>query len=432
MHGIRRVKGMKNSLLTALFYCFIGMQSAFAAGSYYTASNILVVIEGPTTSATRDQALLQAQKTALAQFVAVADASQVERSRTISDSALSRTMKDFSLQNERVLSRSYQASFMIRFDTVKFEGLLRSYNMPLPPVKEIDLHNLRVEEAVAKDEPAASADSTTSTTPAADGTQAATTAATVAPVIVLPVLNIGNRVIVWDEANAWRDAWLKKKTFPTKSQFSVPLGDIDDLHDAPDTGFIKQTGQAQPGLDNLLKRYQAQTLYIAWARAKQVPNALTIKLYRYQDQKLEFKGEFDSTSRPGYLFDDAASFTAGKIDLLQSGGTLQPVKPQTAIIPLPQTTPATVADIAANTASGRSSMITTIIPLANMTAWISLQQQLRRVPGVTNLVTNSISPNQAVVRVESNLTAPQLIQSLQSNGFTLQKADGGRFTLYKN
>lgn len=422
---------MKKSILTALICCIIGIQTSLAAGPYYTANNILVVIEGPTTSTTRDQALLQAQKTALAQFISVSDATQVERAKTISDSALSRTMKDFSLQNERVLSQSYQASFMIRFDPMKFEGLLRSYNMPLPPVKEIDLHNLRVEEAVAKDEPIAADGTTVPGTKPGDPTTTATPAA-VAPVVILPVLNIGTRVIVWDEANAWRDAWLKKKALPTQSQFTVPLGDIDDLHDAPDTGFIKQTGKAQPGLDNMLQRYQAQALYIVWARAKQTPNGLTIKLYRYQDQKLEFKGEIDSSSRPGYLFDDGVTTTAGKIDLLQKGGSLQAAtQPAKVVTAMPQVNPATVASIAAMPTQ-RSSMITTIIPVANMNAWISLQQQLRHVPGVTNLVTNSISANQAIVRIESNLPAPQLVESLQANGFSLQKADGGRFTLYKN
>lgn len=419
---------MKNSVLITLFCCLLSIHPAWAAGAYYVANNILVVIQGPTTSATRDQALLQAQKTALAQFMSVSDATQIDRAKAVPDTSLSRTMKDFSLQNERVLSQSYQASFMIRFDAVKFEGLLRSYNISLPPVKEIDLRNLRVEEQKV----AQPADAPVATNP--DGTPQPAPPA--APIVVLPVLHIGTRVIVWDEVNAWRDAWLKKQTFSTKAQFVVPVGDIEDLQDAPDTGFIKQNAVAQPGLDNMLKRYQAQTVYIAWARAKQTPNALSVKLYRYQDQKLAYQGEVDAKSRAGYLFDDAVTTTANQIDRVQSGQTLQAVAAsatapqQPRMVPVPDATQAATPAVNALRGSGNS-MITAVIPVANMNAWITLQQQLRRVPGVTNLVTNSISANQAIVRIHSNLPAQQLVQSLQSNGFQLQQAGGGRFTLYK-
>ncbi len=414
---------MKTLFLTTLFCLtfmpFIGQ----AASRYYVASNIPVLIEGPTAPGTRDLALLKAQKLALGQFMAQAvPPVPSEKLAGLSDSTISRAMKDFSLQNERVLSQSYQANLTIRFDAVRFEGLLRSANLPLPAVKDIDLAHVTLPppaEAVTADVTATP--NATTTSPAMTPQQPT--------VLILPVLNIGSKIILWDEINAWRDAWQKQDAFKFSTTFSIPLGDLADLNDAPDTGFLNQKTKEQPGLENMLKRYQVQAVYLALAKAQAAKPGLTVKLYRYGNQTLTYKGTFDPSSRPGYLFNDAVLATANQIDKLEHGTVM--ATPAMASVPTltASTAPSvpTMLKLPANYAA--SSTIVAVIPIPNLSAWISLQQQLRQTPGIANLVTQSISSNQAVVRIESKSTTPDLLRALQANGFTVQPINGNTYTI---
>ena len=419
---------MKKILLILFCVACFEPVTAIAASGYYIAANIPVLLEGPTASDTRDQALLKAQKLALSQFIPLESTAKLS---SISDTALARTMKDFSLQNERVLSQSYQAQFTIRFDPTRFEGLLRSYNLPMPPAKELDLANFKPAVPVPPKtaNPTATDDLTVATDDATPPQQ--TVANNMHNVVVLPVLNTSNKLILWDEVNAWRDAWQNPGSSHT-AHFIVPLGDVADVTDAPDTGFLKQKDQPQPGLDNILKRYNAPTLYLVLAQNVTTGKGLGVKLYRYHDAVLEYKGNIATTARPGYLFNDAVTTVAAQIDRLEKGQTLagsvpDPLVDTTASAVVPNSPVATA--VPTQTGSGN---LVAIVPFQTISAWIVLQQQIRQTPGVVNIITQSISSNQAVVRIDSALPTAQMLQNLQGNGFVLQQQPGDtRYTLYQ-
>src|SRR5580704_3917352 len=49
------------------------------------------------------------------------------------------------------------------------------------------------------------------------------------PLVVLAVLLDGERAVLWDDPNPWRDAWARAKLPPGLVPLVIPLGDLDDV-----------------------------------------------------------------------------------------------------------------------------------------------------------------------------------------------------------
>lgn len=423
---------MKNILLIVFMCSFFMPSWAQAQNAYYTAKNINVSIKSSDLTKARDEALLQAQKIAVKNFVALGDAQQAEKLKSVNEIALSRTMKDFSLQQEKLGTGSYQAAFTIRFDRTRLEGLLAGQGITLPAVTEIDLANLQYQDETAA----------TATAPGEEGattTPAGTVISDMAPketVIVLPVLDIGSRRVVWDEPNPWRDSWQKQTALKTKTQIVVPLGDVSDLTDIPDGAFLthKTTTEAEnANIQHILERYSAQKIYILVAKSQgaalNLNSGLEITIFSHDGKELKNDGQINSTARPGYLFDDAVTFTAPKIDELVDGTFGKKITDivaaattaQPAAKALPQAAPVT-----------QFNSIIANVPMPSLSAWVKIQQLLRRAGGVRNIVTQTINPRNAVIRIDSSEPINILLRNIEASGFTITDRGNNQYTLTYN
>lgn len=86
----------------------------------------------------------------------------------------------------------------------------------------------------------------------------------------------------------------------------VPLGDVSDIADIPDTNFL--TGGVA-NIRSMLDRYMASNLYVLIAKnqgaALDPSGGMALTLYRHDGRKLKFIRKMVVHSRPGYMFDDA-------------------------------------------------------------------------------------------------------------------------------
>jgi hypothetical protein len=405
------------------FFAFLVPTLGLAYGGVYTARNIHIEIDSADMLTARDQALLKAQKHALEQFITLSNPQDVSRLKAVSDASLSRTVKDFSLRNERMGGGIYQADFMIRFDQTRLQGLLAGYSIPTPPVNEIDLSNLRFEQdAVIADVAVTDEGGQGAATPAAPA---------IKPVVILPVLDIGSRRVVWDDPNPWREGWQKQASFKTKTPFIIPLGDVSDLTDIPDGQFLTQgyTGK-QPDLAHMRERYGADKIYVLIARSQgaalnPAQNGLAITIHEFDGTALVSKGTIHSKARPGYMFDDGVTFVMPKIDALAQGIVDKPV-----VTAQPVSHPAAAAStLAAIKPAINSQFIRATIPIPNLSAWVRIQQNLRRVAGVRNINTDIINPDSVTIRIETTSDVSMLLQHIQAAGFQITDQGNGHYIL---
>ena len=394
------------------------------SATYYSAVNIMVQIQSKDLTTARDQALLEAQKRALAGFTAATDAAKVKQ---VDNLLLSRSMKDFSLQNERMDDQAYQAGFNIRFDATKFEGLLRTYGIALPTAKDIDLANAPPpstgDEAQAGEQ--------------ADGDKKVADAAPAGtPVIVLPILDIGARRVLWDEPNPWRDAWQKQSKFNSKTAFVVPLGDVDDMGDIPDGHFIDDKKLPENvRIGHMLERYKADKMYVLLAKSQGASlnpgQGLEIKVFSYDAKGGNPLAVIQSSARPGYLFDDAVPFTVGKLDDMAQGKQAAPPPvaptPALAAVTAPLSPAAPLTGVPDRPSSQAHVMAQ--IPIANLGQWVRIQQNLRRTNGISQIITQQISPQSVTVRIESGLPLQTLLRNIQGSGFGVSQNPDGSYML---
>jgi hypothetical protein len=81
------------------------------------------------------------------------------------------------------------------------------------------------------------------------------------PTLVLPVYRAGDRTVLWEDPNPWRDAWNRAPLKGGLVPFVQALGDLEDLQTIDDVRALKR----DPGaLAAVAKRYQASAVVIAY------------------------------------------------------------------------------------------------------------------------------------------------------------------------
>ncbi len=79
-------------------------------------------------------------------------------------------------------------------------------------------------------------------------------------VLILPLLEDGTRLSLWEEPNLWRDAWSELGTGSGLVPLALPLGDIADISGLP----AQKALEAEPtGLMNMAQRYGVNSSVVA-------------------------------------------------------------------------------------------------------------------------------------------------------------------------
>jgi hypothetical protein len=378
-----------------------------AFASNFDVPNIQVTVQAKDAVQARDQAITQAQRQALAVLVG----RTVDKMTTITDDQIARLVSNFSVQGEHLTATSYAATFTIRFEPNRTQSFIQAHGFDLVDAGTV------------------ANGSSTTITPAQQ------TAYVPENLVILPVLDIGSRHVLWDEPNPWRDVWQKTDHSIKGMTLRVPMGDITDIADVPDAGFL---GGKPINNTDLLARYSAKKVYAVVAKnqgaALDTSSGITLSIYRFEDDQLRFVRKMMLHPRAGHAFDDAVPQAVQMIVMSENNAsdedntaTTEDTKPSDlpAVAPIeekPQIPAASVEGLA------EQDLVVTV-PYQTLGEWVSIQRRLRGVPGVKTLVTMRVSPASAEVRIIASADITQLTESLRSNGFALQTMPNGENAL---
>jgi len=124
------------------------------------------------------------------------------------------------------------------------------------------------------------------------------------PLVVLPVYKDSAQAVLWDDPNAWREAWARRSTESGAARLTVPLGDASDL-------AIIDAGRAEAGKSDALtaiaQRSGGDEAIVALATARREGDRLVgldVTTKRYRSGHLADAHNTKLDANPGESADD--------------------------------------------------------------------------------------------------------------------------------
>lgn len=187
----------------------------------YVIRGVKVDVTAESAAAARDQALIAAQRSAFEELLRkIGRESDVAGLPPLGDAAISDMVLDFEIQSE-------QAS------TVRYIGEL-TFRFHAEPVRRY-LERNGISYAVGSSRPA----------------------------LVLPVLTVDGTSLLWDDANAWLEAWSREPVDGPLVPIVVPLGDLADISAIDGPRALEGDRAA---LESIAQRYRAGEVLVAEAQ----------------------------------------------------------------------------------------------------------------------------------------------------------------------
>lgn len=88
------------------------------------------------------------------------------------------------------------------------------------------------------------------------------------PMVVVPVLQIADGALLWDEGNVWLNGWAQAALPAGLLPIAVPLGDLSDV---AAIGVRQALGGEPDALARIAAKYKAGGVFVAVARPSQIP-----------------------------------------------------------------------------------------------------------------------------------------------------------------
>jgi hypothetical protein len=221
------------------------------------------------------------------------------------------------------------------------------------------------------------------------------------PLIVLPVFKDSARSILWDDPNAWREAWGQRSVDTGPIRMTVPLGDASDL-------ATIDAGRAEAGRSDALtaiaQRNGGDEAIVALATARREGDKLVgldLSTKRYRFGRLADTHERTLDANPGENPDDllkrAADMIAGEI---ASG-----------LKKSPGSRPDQQASLAAN------------VLIGSIDDWVRVRDRLISVPAVRKVDLLSLNRHEAKIQIKYVGGSDQLKSSLAAVDLGLDGTD---------
>jgi hypothetical protein len=208
------------------------------------------------------------------------------------------------------------------------------------------------------------------------------------PVVVLPVLQSGGPPVLWEEGNAWREAWQGQVRKDGPLPFNLPAGDAADV--ATITG--EQALQGDPlRLAEMTRRYQAQEVIVAIAapaanaRTGSTDVRLTVNRAGVAPVTRTISG------RPGESAEDVLKRAAASVvQELETGWKKQRLMPQ-----------------------GQPAAATVLVPVGRLEEWLAVRRKLSGVDMVREVEVILVSRDEIRISLHYAGTAEQLVEALK-------------------
>ena len=264
------------------------------------------------------------------------------------------------------------------------------------------------------------------------GVRSADTAAR--PTLVLPVLQSGGGVKLWEEPNPWRDAWAGAKLGNRLTPIIAPLGDVLDVGNVSAEAAL--SGRVD-GLPALLQRYGADTALIAVATEE--PNGIKVTMSTIGQQGATppetFSVPASGTDTPEQRYQKAVDAVAQRLEANWKRqiitGRAPPMLPPESVAPAHiQVSPAEAARQQPGTPGGNRTGF--LFPISGLADWTELRSRLARLPNGPRMELKSLSRGAAEFDLVYSGDEELLRQQLAQLGLTAVPTAAGRYELRFN
>lgn len=217
------------------------------------------------------------------------------------------------------------------------------------------------------------------------------------PVLVMPVLQQGDQLILWDDPNPWREAWAQLPHLGDLVPLIVPVGDLNDIADVD----AAQAAEGDPlRLSAIASRYRAGDVLVAVATlsATEISIRIDIAASRIgaptQTPILLNFETADPEAVPSLLFDAANGVAAAVEDIWKSTNIIEFDRP------------------------GRMLLA---VPLNSLEQWISVEQRLNNIASISNVSLISLTRDSAEVEIIHFGDETQLAATLAQQDLALEQ-----------
>jgi hypothetical protein len=204
------------------------------------------------------------------------------------------------------------------------------------------------------------------------------------PVVVIPVFQDGDKLVLWDDPNPWREAWGQAPASSGPAKLSLPLGGVGDLT-AIDAEQAR-SGDAQ-ALSDIAQRNGGDETLVAFATERRQGGGvagldLSIKRYRLGQPSDSRTDHIDA--HPG---ESDSDFFKRAVDVV-------------------------IADIehGGPPTRDKEASLAATVPIANLGDWVALRRRLAAVPGIRKVDLLSLSRQEAKVEIKY-VGSPDLLKS---------------------
>ena len=310
-----------------------------------------------SVAAARELARIDGQRRALALVIdRLSGSTESAKLPKLDDRTVTDMVESFEVANERMSAVRYLADYTFHFRPSKVRRLVHS---------------------------ADSAPAEANSRPAVDegGSK---------PVIVLPVYKDSARTVLWDDPNAWRQAWGQQSAGPGLSHLTVPLGDASDL-------AIIDSGRAEAGSPDALmaiaQRNGGDEAIVALATARREGDKLVgldLSIKRYRSGHLSDTRESTLEADPGEGADD---FLKRAVDTIA-----RQIASSSKKSPGPS--------------SDQQVSLGAIVPIGSISEWVRVRDRLASVPAIRKVDLLSLNRHEAKIQIKYVGSSEQLRSSL--------------------
>ncbi len=343
-------------LFVTLLVCTPMTISTASQNKTYIIDEIAIDVTAENAVQARENAILEAQRSAFDKLVKnTLNDADYQSLPTISDQMLTDLVRGFSVKNERSSADRYKAEFTVTFDEEKLERFLGVVGLA-------DFHKGH------------------------------------SSIVIMPFLQIGSKLILWDEPNPWREAWQKNVILNTDNlTIRVPIGDISDIADIPDASAFTPDSA---NITTILERYNAQHVIYAVAKTKgpvlDPSEGVRVTLYSVSPNSVTRLNQIAVTHDLEKLsFENAITET---VDYLEKNWSSQ----------------ITFSEI-------QSQSVTAQLYMSGLAEWVDIKRQIESLANVENVKNNSMTHDRVDLTIEYTGSLDDFRNVLNLNGFNLSR-----------
>ena len=351
---LRRVT-LTLALVSMVVSWALAPRAAAAAGDVVSVSGVSVDETAATAAAARAAAFRRGQRVALTALLQrLTLRADRERLPSVDTERLEFTVQALEVANEKTSDVRYLASMTVTFKPSEIRRLLREAGIPFA-------------ESASK------------------------------PVLVLPVLRHGDRLVLWDDPNPWREAWAQLSQLGDLVPLIVPVGDLSDIADVD----ASQAAEGDPlRLSMIASRYRAGDVLVAVATLSDtaISTRIDIAASRIgaptQTPILLNAQTSDPEMVPALLRDAANDVAAAVEDLWKSTNVIEFDRPGRMLV---------------------------AVPLTSLEQWVSVERRLNNIASISNVSLISLTRDSAAIEISHFGDENQLAATLAQQDLALEQ-----------